>query len=1364
MAMDQSQPVVHPGSYIKKLLPPKLSVKKAAEMLGVGRPALSNLLNGNASLSPDMALRIEKAFGPKREALLKMQAAYDELQTREREKVVAVRAYAPSFMDITAAQIEAWSEQIATRSLLPVLLRRLARTTGTNLTKVDFPAYDNAQRPGWDGQIETDTATPWIPAGISGWEFGCNQDPRQKAEDDYAARVATIPAAERKDTTFVFVTPRNWPRKEEWAGKKRAESNWRDVRALDASDLEQWLEQSAPAQSWLAERLGIPTSGILSLDECWDRWAKVTKPELSKELFRGSTDAHRKALDDWLKQPPARPFVVTADSQEEGLAFLACALESVSAATGEFYDRAIALQSIEALKKATKASSQFMAIIASPEVESASAGLHNKQHTIIIRRRSAVEGEPDIALDLLDDKTFKAALGAMGIEEEDFPRYERESGQSPTILRRRLSQVQAIKFPHWAEDKALARKLIPLGFAGVWHSETTADQDILALLTNDSYATVEESIAELLHCEQTPVWAVGKYRGVASKIDALYATCNHVTPQDLKHFFFTAQYVLSEEDPALGLPEEDRPFANLYGKTRNHSAALREGICETLVLLAVHGNNLFQDRLGINVEAQVNVVVRGLLTPLKAATWASQQHDLPRYAEAAPDLFLDILEDDLDTDSPQILALLKPVGSGVFGGCPRSGLLWALESLAWKPERLLRVASILARLSEHEIADNWVNKPENSLQSIFRSWMPQTAASVDQRASALETLARKFPTAGWQICIDQFSTYSSVGHYTYRPRWRKDASGAGQPVTNGERHKFCRKVLDIAIAWPNHDERTLGDLVERLQTMPDQDQDKVWELVKTWASIGPDDKRQAYLRERIRRFAFTRRGQRRGLTAATKDHAREAYELLESRDPIVRHHWLFAKQWVEDSFEEREDENFDFQKRDERIARLRSDALKEIWKAISYDGILRVCESGEASYVVGRHLAADIIHGDTAIDFLYRLASEPPARSAIQLDNCIAGFLAQLSEDERDPILAALITRFDKEGPQGDEKKIRLLRCAPFRKQTWLHADKLSTELQSNYWKTVSPHWARQDRDELHEIIDRLLKADRPRAALSVVHLELKEIETQSLINLLKEVATNGSEPSDHFRLDSHDISEALKVLQDRSDASRDELAQLEFMYLAALDHSEHGIPNLERQLCSSPALFMQAIGLTYKRSDDGEDPPEWRPSNAGGDGSIATQTYRLLHKAKRIPGSNDDGTIDVAKLKEWITAVRALCKAYARKEVGDHAIGELLSKCPTGVDGIWPCEPVRQALEDTGTKDIADGMAIGLYNSRGATWRGEGGEQERELAAKYRGWAKEVAFEFPFTSRLLERIARSYDRDAEWHDTDASVRKRLTY
>lgn len=87
-------PPPHPGGFIKRsVLPDDLSVTAAAEVLNIGRPALSNLLNENASLSPEMALRIEKAFGVKMDTLLKMQARYDAYAMRQREDDIDVRPY-----------------------------------------------------------------------------------------------------------------------------------------------------------------------------------------------------------------------------------------------------------------------------------------------------------------------------------------------------------------------------------------------------------------------------------------------------------------------------------------------------------------------------------------------------------------------------------------------------------------------------------------------------------------------------------------------------------------------------------------------------------------------------------------------------------------------------------------------------------------------------------------------------------------------------------------------------------------------------------------------------------------------------------------------------------------------------------------------------------------------------------------------------------------------------------------------------------------------------------------------------------------------------------------------------------------------
>ena len=917
-----------------------------------------------------------------------------------------------------------------------------------------------------------------------------------------------------------------------------------------------------------------------------------------------------------------------------------------------------------------------------------------------------------------------------------------------------------MKVPPWASDNAVTQALIPLIFVGAWNSSAEADKEILCHLADSSYVDIEQTIAQLQTMDESPIWSIGHLRGLVSKVDALYAVHRVLTRESLENFLFIAELVLSEQDPALELPEDKRWAANFYGKSRDHSPALRQGLRDSLVLLAVHGNALVSKRLGIDLEASVSSVVRRLLTPSTASTWLSHKNDLPQYAEAAPDTFLSIVEADLNSKDPQIAALFAPADTGVFGECPRSGMLWALELLAWKPERLVRITTILAELCARPVDDNWTNKPINTLKSIFRCWMPQTAASLTQRNQALETLTRRFLDVGWQICIGQFDPGPDIARSNSKPRWRIDAYDAGEVTSNSDMLACQRKAIELALDWSAHDERTLGDLVERLEAIDPDHRNRVWELILAWNNKEPTDNQKAALREQIRRCALTRRSQHRDFDDDERERARQVYALLESQDRVARYNWLFLHSWVDESADELEDEQLDYKEREERIASQRRDALREIWAESGLSGIKKLCRSGSASSTVGWHMAEICTRTPQAVDFLQGILTDSSNDLQYKCEQCITGFLCKIDLQNRDNVLAGLLTLLGSD----EDACIRLLRCAPFDDVTWQHVDRMSKDMKRRYWKEVDPRQDRHDASATTTFLDELLKVGRPRAAFHTAHMDWQIIDSPRLIRLLKEVATNSAEPDEDYPIDRYDVSKALDTLEQRGDTSCDDLAQLEFMFIEALNRTEHGIRNLETLLSKLPALFMQTVARVYKRNDGKEDPVEWQLPNPDNQEGVARAAYTLLTSASRIPGIQADGSIDLKKLKAWLVQVRTLTKEYGRVDFGDQMIGQLLSHCQLGDDGIWPCEPVREAIDDIGSQEIAIGMHIGIRNARGVTMRGKGGDQERELAEQYRNWSREVAFEHPFTASMLEQIAASYDDEAKFWDNEDSIRQRLTH
>jgi len=85
----------HPGSFVKTeiIAPTGLSVTEAAAALRITRTALSAFLNERSALSPEMALRIEKAFGVSMDTLMRMQNSYDIAETRKRENEISVTPF-----------------------------------------------------------------------------------------------------------------------------------------------------------------------------------------------------------------------------------------------------------------------------------------------------------------------------------------------------------------------------------------------------------------------------------------------------------------------------------------------------------------------------------------------------------------------------------------------------------------------------------------------------------------------------------------------------------------------------------------------------------------------------------------------------------------------------------------------------------------------------------------------------------------------------------------------------------------------------------------------------------------------------------------------------------------------------------------------------------------------------------------------------------------------------------------------------------------------------------------------------------------------------------------------------------------------
>jgi hypothetical protein len=234
-----------------------------------------------------------------------------------------------------------------------------------------------------------------------------------------------------------------------------------------------------------------------------------------------------------------------------------------------------------------------------------------------------------------------------------------------------------------------------------------------------------------------------------------------------------------------------------------------------------------------------------------------------------------------------------------------------------------------------------------------------------------------------------------------------------------------------------------------------------------------------------------------------------------------------------------------------------------------------------------------------------------------------------------------------------------------------------------------------------------------------------------------------------------------IKRLQGDEQANESRLARLEFEFLFILDPQTVRAETLERMLARDPKLFVDCLKLLYGPRHGVEEEQESKQLDPH-DAQRANFIWDLLRDWQRIPGTQPDGSISASELREWVTAARTAAREADRLEVCDIKIGEVFARAPSDDEGVKPCVPVREVIEALESNEIDRGFANGLYNLRGAFWRGlhDGGQQERELAATYERYAKACETVWPRTATILRSVADTYLRDAERADEEALMRK----
>jgi hypothetical protein len=1254
----------------------------------------------------------------------------------------------PEYANLT--DLEYWAKSVASRPELPTLLRRLILSTA-GVDVIRAPSGDAVGEHGWDIELDAPIGRePWIPGGASRWEGGVGGDPQEKAQSDFAKRTRKTPREVQGTQTFVFFTPRRWDGddSQKWIDRKLAETtnSWAGIRVVDGVQLVSWLETQPGVHIFASELVGKKPTEVELLSRRWERWSAETAPALPPEVLLAGRAEQAEALTDALLGP-ATEFRIGSDTVGESLAFFAAAMPEA------LLTRAVVVTGAGGwLRLATH--NEPLILVPTFEDPDAPRALAAGHHVLIPEGPRSRKRLPRIEI-----QTATAAFEAAGVERQAAADYAHAARRSLSGLRRRLGRSGPLREPDWADGPATA-VLAPLLLAGAWvdrqpaalagaRSDTPpADLAGLQELTGTGWRDLSRSLQGFVNRADPPLRVEGGRWEFLDLVDAWELLSPAVTGVDLMTFHQLVIKVVTEPDPVLDLPVNERMLAGVRRVRRTHSPTLRAAMAGTVAALgAVVGERVMQD--GVTGQEHAKAAVHALLANDDPRAWISVADVLPDLAEAAPTAFLTAVERALEAPGEPLAALFASDAGdpGLSGsGARHHHLLWALERLASSPRYIGRALLATARLVELDDGRSKGNTPIGSLFESLHLWFPQAAITRSSRRDILDLLRRKYPAVAWRLLVGLVPSTVDVGVMIRgKARWR-DWEAISDPTPNAL-FDGLGDLADLLAEEAGDDLQRLRDLVDVVPRVPPQARVKLLGALRDGASSARPD-----VREDIARLLAEEVTQHRRFAdaawAMSEEEVADVTALALELDPGAMTppdvDWFayWPRRGIADA-------NLTPQEADELVERERRAAVERLFAAGGLQAVINLAGKSEVTYPIGVYLAA-LDLGDDEPTLLGLLTGPEPVAQAVR------GYAAEKYRAEG---LAWLERPLG--GAASEDTAAEILRSCPASPGLLELVDGASQQVRSRFW--LRPPVQGVAGEHLPVYLERLLAHDRPWTALTLLIFRgstslLTPALTELALRVLKTLRSTEQDASEIAPQLQYDFGHLLDEL-DATGADADRLASIEWWFQPALRHVRQPRA-LFRQLGESPELFVQLVVAAFRPASAADDDDSADDETAGSDASdrnpqVGQAAFDLLRSWHVLPATSTGAILDGSTLETWVVRAEALLTEADRGKIGRYCIGEALAGPVTDDDGTWPSAPVRHVLEIRADPTLEEGLYVARKNQRGATTRGfhDGGQQERDLADQYQAWADRVRSKCPRTAALLDALAEGYRAEGRWHD-----------
>lgn len=850
-------------------------------------------------------------------------------------------------------------------------------------------------------------------------------------------------------------------------------------------------------------------------------------------------------------------------------------------------------------------------------------------------------------------------------------------------------------------------------FLGSWNEKCSGDIAIIEQMTGRDYKSSQELFKDEMISNTESFSYVRNIWNCYSHKNLLLSISNKLFDEDIDMFFSVASSILDSIDNyAKDAQEGVFPEPINFFSNSNYSAEIIKGVFETIAIL---GNNesSFPNCTKNHISNQIWEIERRTFSCSKARSYNILSEYFQYLGEAQPKTFLNEIDKLIKEKSEPFIEFLRHENESKYVYKGYYHLDRIFRCLAVDERYFASAINIIVQLAEFD------SRFIDTAVYILLPWYPQTQANINKRIAIIRSLATTNEEIIWGILMKLMPGKTTSSISLEKPEFMEELE-LPEKTSDADYIKASMEYINVAINLLANSVQRIVEIVDVIPHVSFDIQNQIVEaIIANALDLSLPEKEIVW--NRIRELVQEHRRFSNADWALPADRLVALEDALAGIIPnanyleVIR---LFRKDQFSlfDDFENYEEETHKL--RDKQIA-----AVSTIYKEKGIGGLNDLNSQVENHSLLGDCVAKVATDED--------IASLLKGKCTFNIESLLYGIINGLKIEH----LFELIESFS------DDSKAEILSNLPLSKECVSKIQTLEEKSQDLFWRITCGHYSSNiDASTLEIVIKRLNECGRANISLNILllseHAKKDFVSDQLIIESLD--SYDGSD--DKLLVGRYTIQELIKRLQS-GDNHNEDLIRIEWKYLNFLNSIDGDSPvTIWKEMANNPDFFIKIL-KQYKGDPDNKTEEAIE---------AAKKSFSVLYHWKSIPGLQDNGSIDVEKLDNWIEIVKTEASKCGLLRLAQEEFGKVSFYSPQDPDGFFINRRIAYYLQNDTAEGVRAGYSMEAFNSRGAHWVDSTGKPEFELEEKYNNMANAADEEgmFRFASTLRE-IAQNYHNEA---------------